>query len=192
MVAAGGLALFTKGLPEYEALPRPDGSVDLALTLLRCVGWLSRNDLSTRSHHAGPAIETPEAQCLGAHTFEYALSLRGRADDGALVRAAQDYRVDLAAGPPGIDLDGLLELEGDAVVLAALKGAEDGDGVILRVSNPGAEPASIALHGTIAVERCRLDETPLGPVGAPIPIAPFEVVTLRLRVPSLEAVADMS
>ena len=39
----------------------------LGLTLLRCVGWLSRDDLSTRYKHAGPGLETPGAQCLGLH-----------------------------------------------------------------------------------------------------------------------------
>ena len=53
-VAAGPLVLFTRGLPEYEAIPC-NGGIVLALTLLRCVGWLSRNDLSNRSHHAGPS-----------------------------------------------------------------------------------------------------------------------------------------
>jgi alpha-mannosidase len=45
----------------------------LGVTLLRCVGWLSRDDLSTRYKHAGPPLETPEAQCLGRYTFEYAV-----------------------------------------------------------------------------------------------------------------------
>jgi alpha-mannosidase len=70
--AAGGLAILNRGLPEYEAEPA-DSGVCLGLTLLRCVGWLSRDDLSTRYKHAGPPLETPEAQCLGRHTFEYAV-----------------------------------------------------------------------------------------------------------------------
>jgi alpha-mannosidase len=181
MVAAGRLALFTRGLPEYEALPRPDGSVELALTLLRCVGWLSRDDLASRFHHAGPAIETPEAQCLGTHAFEYALSLRGEQPDCELVRAAHDYRLGLVSGPPGIDLDGLLELEGTGFALAALKGGEDGDGVILRVYNPTGEQTGVGVRSHARTARCRLDETDCRPARERIGLRPYEVATLRLR-----------
>jgi alpha-mannosidase len=181
-VAAGRLTLFTRGLAEYEALPRTDGSVDLALTLLRCVGWLSRNDLSNRFHHAGPALETPEAQCRGTHVFEYALSLRGESSDPELVRAAHDYRFDPAVGPPGIELGGTLELRGDSFCLAALKGAEDGDGLVARVYNPGGEPARVTVGGTqFSVERARMDETRVRKGGRRLTLRPYEIATLRLR-----------
>jgi hypothetical protein len=39
------------------------GNPQIALTLLRCVGWLSRDDLSTRRGHAGPYMATPGASC---------------------------------------------------------------------------------------------------------------------------------
>lgn len=67
-----GFALLNRGLPEYEAVPSDEG-IWLGVTLLRCVGWLSRDDLSTRYKHAGPPLETPEAQCLGRYEFEYAV-----------------------------------------------------------------------------------------------------------------------
>ena len=67
------LAVFNRGLPEIEALPNDRGELTLALTLLRCVEWLSREDLSTRKGNAGPMLFTPEAQCAGEHVFEYAL-----------------------------------------------------------------------------------------------------------------------
>ena len=70
---AAGLMVINRGLPEYEVLREADGSVTVALTLLRCVGWLSRDDYPCRKGHAGPALETPEAQCLGHHVFEYAI-----------------------------------------------------------------------------------------------------------------------
>jgi len=76
-----GFTLVARGLPEYEAYINPFPSREsgnsrgttLALTLLRCTGWLSRNDLTMRSGHAGPALETPGAQEIGRHTFEYAV-----------------------------------------------------------------------------------------------------------------------
>ena len=71
-----GLLVANRGLPEYEVMPgkkNENGGVTVALTLLRCVGWLSRDDLHCRRGHAGPGLSTPGAQCPGRHTFEYAL-----------------------------------------------------------------------------------------------------------------------
>ena len=67
-----GLAIFNRGLPEYEAR-QGEGGVEVALTLLRCVGWLSRGDMLTRPGHAGPMLETPGAQCPGDYEFHYAI-----------------------------------------------------------------------------------------------------------------------
>jgi len=51
-----------------------DGNhTEIALTLLRCVGWLSRDDFSTRKNHAGPFLATPSAQMIGAWEFDYSI-----------------------------------------------------------------------------------------------------------------------
>jgi 2-O-(6-phospho-alpha-D-mannosyl)-D-glycerate hydrolase len=174
-VAAGGVTLLTKGLPEYEATE--DG--ELALTLLRCVGWLSRDDLSTRRGGAGPQLPVPGAQCLGEHVFEYALEL-GEPGNAGLVRRSQDYRFDFAEGPPGAELEGPLSVDG-AIVFSALKGVEDGDGVVLRVFNPGSDPAEITLPRP--ARRCRLDERAAGEAAAAaVTLGPGEIATLRLPV----------
>lgn len=69
-----GLALFNRGLPEIEAWHDGEGRVHLALTLLRGVEWLSRDDLSSRRHqNAGPTLHTPEAQCLGSRRMQLAI-----------------------------------------------------------------------------------------------------------------------
>jgi mannosylglycerate hydrolase len=178
-VAAGGLLLLTKGLPEYEAT----AGGALALTLLRCVGWLSRDDLSTRRGAAGPQLPVPGAQCLATHRFEYALEL-GEPDDAELARRSQDYRFDFVEGPPGVRLEQPLWVEGD-VVVSALKAAEDGDGVVLRAFNPGEREAPLELGGAVSAQRLRLDERPLGdgshaPAGRVV-LGRGEIATLRLR-----------
>ncbi len=66
-----GILVATRGLPEYEVFN--DTNRTIALTLLRSVGWLSREDLTTRRGHAGPKLATPGAQCLGRHTFHYSI-----------------------------------------------------------------------------------------------------------------------
>ncbi|MFI5396234.1 MAG: alpha-mannosidase [Candidatus Binatia bacterium] len=68
-----GVALFNRGIPEVEVF-RTDGGTEIVLTLIRAVGWLSRGDLRWRNGHAGPGLETPEAQSQGPHRFEYALT----------------------------------------------------------------------------------------------------------------------
>src|SRR5690606_10187728 len=71
--AGKGLLLAVRGLPEVETTPDENGDLAIKVTLLRCVGDLSRADLRTRRGHAGPTFETPGAQCPGAHRFELSL-----------------------------------------------------------------------------------------------------------------------
>lgn len=68
----GGVSLASEGMAEYEAENIVDQSY-LNLTLLRCVGWLSRTDLLTRHGNGGWTIPTPDAQCLGRHRFSYSI-----------------------------------------------------------------------------------------------------------------------
>jgi alpha-mannosidase len=170
-VALGPLGLLTKGLPEYEAAP--DG---LRLTLLRCVGTISRPaGLPTRPVAAGPDIPTPEGQCRGRHVFEYAVRFDAdRLSDAALIRAGQDYRTDFLTGDPFAPP---LSIEGD-VVFSCLKGAEDGEGLILRVFNPNERPEAVRIEGARAV-RVRLDET--AEVGGDLVLAEGEIATFRLE-----------
>ena len=67
-------AVLNKGLPEYEAEINKDNTITFAITLLRCIEWLSRSDFKTRMMHAGPGYKTPGAQCLGNHVFEISLT----------------------------------------------------------------------------------------------------------------------
>ncbi|HEV3377777.1 MAG TPA: glycoside hydrolase family 38 C-terminal domain-containing protein [Thermoleophilaceae bacterium] len=174
-VAAGGLVVLGKGLPEYEATEEGE----LALTLLRCVGWLSREDLSTRRGAAGPQLAVPGAQCHGDHVFEYAVEL-GEPSDAELLRRSQDYRFDFVQGAPGVELESPLDaIEGD-LVFSALKAAEDGDGVILRVFDAGdaARGHSEGPRLPPRSRRCRLDESPLDE--ARTSLRPGEIATYKL------------
>ena len=70
-VQAGGVQYIHQGTPEYRVVA--DDGDELAITLLRSVGWLSRRDFSTRGNGAGPDLPTPEAQCLGQHHYQFSL-----------------------------------------------------------------------------------------------------------------------
>ncbi|MFX1312000.1 MAG: glycoside hydrolase family 38 C-terminal domain-containing protein, partial [Promethearchaeota archaeon] len=71
-------AILNKGLPEYEAIVNQDGTITFAITLLRCIEWLSRNDFITRKSHAGPAFKTPGAQCIDKYKFELAITTESK------------------------------------------------------------------------------------------------------------------
>jgi mannosylglycerate hydrolase len=174
-VAAGGVVVLGKGLPEYEATD--DG--ELALTLLRCVGWLSRDDLSTRRGHAGPPLPVPGAQCHGDHVFEYAVEL-GDPADAELLRRSQDYRFDFVEGAPGVKLEPPIADIGGDLVFSALKAAEDGQGVVLRVFDAGAASRGPGEGPRVprGSRRCRLDETPLEDAGDGL--RPGEIAGFRL------------
>jgi len=91
-----GLAVINKGLPEYEVIDEGTSGCTIALTLLRCVGWLSRDDLASRPHNAGPQVETPEAQCQGTHRFEYAILCHdGSWDKGDVMYQARQFNAPL-------------------------------------------------------------------------------------------------
>jgi len=84
-------AMMSKGILEVEVRPERMDSTIL-LTLLRCVGWLSRSDLETRRGGAGPELETPDAQEVGAHRFEFAVgAFRGSYLDGDLLERVEAY-----------------------------------------------------------------------------------------------------
>ncbi|HEV2459700.1 MAG TPA: glycoside hydrolase family 38 C-terminal domain-containing protein, partial [Ktedonobacterales bacterium] len=100
-----GLAVLNRGLPEYEVLPAAASGTEgtgsgVALTLLRGVEWLSRDDLLTRKSHAGPALHTPEGQGIGTHMFDYALVPHAgtwQTEDGFVLQEAQAFEAPLRA-----------------------------------------------------------------------------------------------
>lgn len=69
-----GVAVFNKGLQEGEVVRDHKGRQAYALTLLRCVGWLSRPDLVSRRGGAGPTIATEDSQMQGTHSFDFSLT----------------------------------------------------------------------------------------------------------------------
>jgi alpha-mannosidase len=145
-----GLTLVTRGLPEYQA-QQDDQGTTLSLTLLRCVGWLSRDDLATRSGHAGPALETPGAQEIGTHDFEYSLIPAASdwrtviADAHAFVSTFQAIPTSSHYGtlPPAASF---VDVTPDAFVISAIKPAEDGQGMIVRGYNISEKPINVALR----------------------------------------------
>ena len=67
LVVAGGVVLLLEHVTEYELL---DG--ELALTVLRSTGLISRNDNRYREDPAGPSLAIPAAQLRGPWSFSFA------------------------------------------------------------------------------------------------------------------------
>jgi mannosylglycerate hydrolase len=135
----GGVTLFSDGLAEYEATERGE----IAVTLVRAVGELSRNDLPERRGHAGWPVAVPGAQSLGPFEGTFALMPHGPLDDtvaDAIERCADDallpllgttLRSALAVPAPtrGIELDGA------GLAFGCAKPSEDGEWLVLRCVN---------------------------------------------------------
>jgi alpha-mannosidase len=65
--------------------------------------------------------------------------------------------------------------------VSCLKGAEDGNGLVLRAFNPGPVAAPLRVDGPVTVQQMRLDESGSEPVPAGvIDVRPQEIATLRL------------
>ena len=134
-----GVTVYSDGLGEYEAFD--DGTV--ALTLLRSVGELSRNDLPERPGHAGWPAKTPEAQEQGSFEAGFALLLHGPRDDAMLAeieRVADDVLHPLAGRTVRSATDLREEtrgatLEGEGLAPSAIKTSEDGAWLVLRCVN---------------------------------------------------------
>lgn len=186
-----GLMVANRGLPEAEAL-RTEGRTEVALTLLRCVGWLSRSDMSVRQGHAGPGLPTPEAQCIGEHMFHYAL-IPHAGEWQTVLDEAHAFAVPLRAvsttSHPGslTEVASLVEVKPSALVVSAIKEAETGEGLVVRFWNTSTE----RVEGTVRfwrqpsrVSRRNLAEREIGALdirddGAVcVPLGPRQVATI--------------
>jgi mannosylglycerate hydrolase len=189
-----GLALFNRGLPEYEAGPGEAG-VDLAVTLLRCVGWLSRGDLASRPQGAGPSLATPEAQCPGAHDYDLALyPFTGPWWESGVVAEAETFAAPPRPLPAGATATAAQLLSLTAPFrLTCLKRADGRDSVIARIHNPAPVALTGRLELGIEVREAhvvRLDETRLERIepsrSFELALGPKEVRTLELKLAGKE------
>jgi mannosylglycerate hydrolase len=174
-----GLMIANRGLPEVEVLKREDGNAEIALTLLRCVGWLSRDDFSTRNGHAGPFLATPSAQMQGTWTFDYSIIPHAGNWDQAFQEA---YAFETAMRGVSADLhDGVLPASGSFLevspsgfVVSAIKESEarpeergNGKGWLVRGVNLGDERLNVSIKPWRKFKhagRLNLAEQKIGPL----------------------------
>jgi mannosylglycerate hydrolase len=201
-IDAGGAAVLLDHVLEYELLTDPP---ELALTLLRAVGQISRNAHRYREEPAGPEVATPRAQCLGPWSVGLAvLPHAGPWHADGVLEQAERYQHELLAAPgtgPGLaalrepepkpaalpEAAGLA-VEGDGVVLSALR--RRGDWLELRLACQHPDPVSAMVGGGLLAAR---EADLLGRPGAPLPLdggtlrlelGAWEIRTLLLRLPT--------
>jgi mannosylglycerate hydrolase len=142
-VAAGGLAVLLEQVSEYELL---DG--ELALTVLRSTGFISRNTNPYREDPAGPEIAIPDAQMRGVRSFSFALyPYEGERPGIDVLEQAERYRLPFVAlagsGEPG-ELESGRGPEVERAVLTALRRVEGGLEARVVNETPEAVTASVA------------------------------------------------
>ncbi len=144
------LTVANRGLPEVEVLRNADGDAEIAITLLRSVGWLSRDDFSNRKGHAGPFIETPGAQMLGEWAFDYSI-IPGKNDTSSYQQAyafeAPLRAVSTDVHPGALPATGsFARITPPEFLVSAVKRAEDGKGWLVRGYNLTAQEAQVTLQ----------------------------------------------
>jgi mannosylglycerate hydrolase len=176
-VQAGGLTVVHEGLLEYELVAlRPDGATELALTVLRATGMLSRVEMATRPLPAGPPDRLDGPQMLAPVEARYALAV-GPVDPYRLVDDAF-LPLEVVAAPGG----GRRRATGSAL---RIDGAEvsavrrvDAD-LEVRVFNPTADPVVVTVPGRSG-RLVDLRGRPLGSFDAAFGLGPWAIATARL------------
>ncbi|WP_285782144.1 glycoside hydrolase family 38 C-terminal domain-containing protein [Microbispora sp. NBRC 16548] len=153
--AAGGLAVLLDHVTEYEIVRDEIGGdgTEMALTLVRSVGYLSRNRNPYRDEPAGPEVPTPAAQCRGPLAVRFAvLPYAGEWHEAGLPRLAEEFRHDLLAVPgtganagdgDGPGGGGRVAISGDGVMMAALRERDGRLEVRLVAEHPTATEAVV-------------------------------------------------
>lgn len=175
------LGLISRGLMEYEAINDADSTI-LALTLLRSIGWLDRDE---RIPASGAQLQRP---IVG----DFALMPLPPNDPAMALQAAQTYSAPLQAyqyqEAPEPARRSYLSLDNRHILMTALKPPQQGKGWIVRLLNPTdqLQTATIETHGRLEAARLvsmaeqDLAEYELVEGKFKIKIEPHKIHTLRL------------
>ncbi len=139
-----GVALLNRGLTQYEAVDDPERT--LALTLFRAHRAWNSVRLAYYPDETGTQLQ-------GTHSFEYALlPHQGDWDAAGVAYEAEWFNVPFSVGAAGSGEGTLpatlsfIEVEGNGLVMDALKKGEWDDSVILRLSNPTPRDIEGVVH----------------------------------------------
>jgi len=187
-----GVAILNKGLREYEV--QDDSDRTIAITLLR----------THRAYMTANQDMTPDEfdKYTGLHSFgdiEYNYAIyphKGDWKEGEALKAAYEFKVDVKA-IQGVSMKGFLPDKGsfisvskpDDLMISAVKLAENGKGIVVRVWNTGSKHQSVKIDTILPIKRVkhvRLDETYISDVPFEngrfsVELAPHKIETLILE-----------
>lgn len=164
-----GMALFTEGLREFEVVG--DDTKTFALTLLRGVGLLGKEDLLLRpGRPSGIKMPVPDSQVRGFISARFSLfSFSGTPENAGVAQQAKAWLTPVQCYNK-IPWDAmklnrsafltpesysLLALSPTGCLLSTLKKAEDRDELILRLYNPSSSSSNDAVLSLgPSVKRC--------------------------------------
>lgn len=135
-----GLAIANKGLTEYEII----NNSAIAITLLRCVGYLGKPNLIIRPGRvSGIERKTPDSQMIGKYTFEYAIiPHKGDYIEGEVIKESHEYITPIFTtqlmkkGMGNLELEkSLMKLFDRGLEISAIKKAEKENAIIIRLYN---------------------------------------------------------
>lgn len=144
-----GMTIANRGLPEVEVLNN-NGSTEIAVTLLRAVGWLSRDDMPGRQGHAGPGFETPGGQVQGKSVFNYSI-IPHAGNWSAACQQANAFQTELRAIETGIHpgdvpaQGSFISSSSEAFIISAVKATENGKGWLVRGYNISSDTIQLGL-----------------------------------------------
>jgi hypothetical protein len=184
-----GVALLTRGLPDYEILNNENGTRGVSLTLMRAsLGHISIHD---------PDL-THGCQCPGIQKAEYAVCMhRGNWLEGHVHQLAAAYtsppRIVQTTwhGGPQPTTAALLDALPDDVQLTALKPSDDGRYTVVRLLNLVRESRNVSVkfnRSPESVHRANLREIPeqslsvSGDGTVDVSFKPMEIVTLLVTI----------
>ena len=196
-VQSEGLSVLLDHIVEYEVV---DGR-ELALTVLRSFGWISRNGNPYREDPAGPEVPVPGSQLLGERSMRFALMPHaGDWSTAGVIAVAERYQHGALAvrgrGPvaatgedadaPAVGGTGLgMAVEGDGVVMTALR--RRGEWLELRLVAERATATEAVVRGPFDAARdADLLGRPLGSLATDggilrLTLGPWEIRTVQLR-----------
>ena len=189
-VHAAGVTVLLEHVTEYELV---DGR-ELALTVLRSTGLISRNDNPFREDPAGPEVPVPDAQLLGPWRFGFALMPHRRDwDDAGVLAAAEAFHLPFVTATGRGSRNAVpteaagIRIDGRGVVLSALR--RRGDELEIRVVAETREATRAVVAGPRPIRRARdvdllgrngVDVEPEADGALVVPLRPWEIRTIRI------------
>jgi hypothetical protein len=173
-VSAGDLTVAHEGLLEYELV---EEGRELAVTLVRATGLLSRVDVAYRPLPAGPPLPTDGSQLLKPLTLRYAVQVGDDIDPYALVDDAfLPLMVEQAPGGGSVAGEGSALMVRGAEVSAVRR---QGGALEVRVFNPHDAPTTVDLDGRTGW-LVDLRGRPISSFVGSFPLGPWQIATARL------------